>query len=156
MGQVAADGAAIADLRMRNMRQRLVHERQVARCGRIALKLPIPGQRTDPQSSRWRALHTRAHRQWINVDQYLRLGESEIERRNKTLAARQEASVLAIFGFERQSLLQRTGCYVFKWRGLHGENTRPIRESVATKYGKLSPDKSKCSQKLCAQKASNR
>ena len=39
MGQIAADGAAIADLRVRDVRQRLMHERQFGARHRIALEL---------------------------------------------------------------------------------------------------------------------
>ena len=50
MREVAADGAAVADLRMRDVRQRLVDERQVARGGGVALEVAIARQRTDAQA----------------------------------------------------------------------------------------------------------
>ena len=52
MRKIAADGAAIADLRMRDVRQRLGNERQVG-CGRrIALEAAIARQRADAQTVR--------------------------------------------------------------------------------------------------------
>ena len=47
MGEIAADGAAIADLRVRDVRQSLVDQRQVPRDRRIALEDAVAGQRAD-------------------------------------------------------------------------------------------------------------
>ena len=47
MGEITADGAAIADLRVRDVGQSLMDQRQVPDNRRIALEDAVAGQRTD-------------------------------------------------------------------------------------------------------------
>ena len=140
MRQVATDGSAIADLRVRDMRQRLVDERQVARRGGVALEAPIAGERTDTQASCAVLLHPGALGQRIDVDQQRRLRQPEIHCRNKALAAGKEPPLVAMFGLELQGLLKGAGGDVPEGRGLHArEATRKLAMRVCAKVWKRSP-----------------
>ena len=52
MREIAADGPAIADLRVRDMGQSFVDEWQVSRCRGIALEIPVARQRSDAHAVR--------------------------------------------------------------------------------------------------------
>ena len=119
MREVAADGAAIADLRMRDVRQRLVDERQVARGGGVALQAAIAGQRADAQASRAIRRDPGAIGQRVDVDQHCRLRQPEIHCRNKTLAAGEKSRFIAMFGLQLQGLIEAAGGDVVEGRRFH-------------------------------------
>ena len=107
MGEIAADGAAVADLRMGDVGQRLVDSGSVARdradrargcdsgsARRCARRSVAPF--TIPASSVSGLISIRIAG-WV---------EPEIHRRHQALAAGQKARLVAVFGLERQGLLE--------------------------------------------------
>ena len=118
MRKIAADGAAIADLRMRDDRQRFGDERQFDLRHRIALEAAIARQRADAQAI---AAIPDAGKlfQRIDVDQHGRLRQTEVHGRHQALPAGQEARLVAMFGLQRQGLLERAGSDVAERRGFH-------------------------------------
>ena len=99
--QIAANGSAIANLRVRDVGQRFMDQGQVA-CGcRIAFELAVACERADADAVRQRRfLHSRKLRQRIDIDQHGRLREPKIHCRNKALTARQKMRLVAVFGLQ--------------------------------------------------------
>ena len=119
IGEISSQRSAVADLGMSDMGKCLADQRQVAPDGIVALELAITRERADPQISARRACHARKLGKRVDVDQDVRPRQAEIKRRNKALAAGQEARVVAIFGLERQCLIERPCGNVLERSGLH-------------------------------------
>ena len=101
------------------MRQRFVDERQFALDRGIALETAIARHRADAEPIGGAIPDAGKLAQPIDIDQQSRLRQPEIHRRNKALTARQEARLVAMFGFQRQGLLDGPGGDVAKGRGFH-------------------------------------
>src|ERR1700724_2321710 len=119
MREVAADCATVADLRMRDVRQCFRNKRQISCRRRIALQVPIACQGANVQAFRLGSPGSRELRQGIDIDQNRRLGQPKIHGRDETLAAGEKTRLLAIFGLQRQGLLERASGNVPEWRGFH-------------------------------------
>ena len=101
MRKIAADGAAVADLRMRDMRQSLADQGKQSGKGRVALQRLVARQR--PNS---RALpNTVQGLDPVDVDQDRRPSEAKIHCRDQALPAGQEFRLVAMLRLQRQRLL---------------------------------------------------
>ena len=119
MRKIAANGSAIADLRVRNMRQRFGDKRHTVRDRRIALQSPVARERTNAHVVARTILQTGKCRKRVNVNEHRRLGQPEIHRWNKALTAGQKTRFVAMLGFERQSLLDALSGNIAKRRWFH-------------------------------------
>ena len=118
MRKIAANGAAIADLRMRNDRQRFGDERQFGLRHRIALEAAIARERADAQAVAAIADAGKLFDR-IDVDEHGRLCQPEVHGRHQALPAGQETRLVAMFGLQRQGLLERAGSDVAERRRFH-------------------------------------
>jgi hypothetical protein len=93
----------------------------------IALETAIARHRADAEPIGGAIPDPGQFAQPIDVDQQSRLGQPEIHRRYKALTAGQEARLVAVFGFQRQGLLDGLGGDVTKGRGLHSVQSGPLK-----------------------------
>ena len=145
MREIAADGAAVADLRMRDVRQRFVDQRQFALRHRIALEAAVARQRADAQAVAGAVIHAGKLVERIDIDQHGRLGQPEIHCRDKALTAGQEARLVAVFGLQLQGLLDGPGGNIAERRGFHIVVNVPESGDLAAEYEKICCGESKSS-----------
>src|SRR5260221_6032815 len=119
MRQISADGAAVTDLRMGDMRQCFADQRKRQRKSRVALQRAVARQRAKAARAFGRT-NAREIFDTVDVDQDRRPGETKIHRRYQALSAGQELRLIAMFGLERQRVRKRGGCDIFEGSQLHG------------------------------------
>jgi len=135
------------DLRVRDVRQRLVEERQVARGQGIALEAPITRQRADAHALPAAFLDAGASGQGIDVDQQSRLRQPEIHCRNKALPTGEKSCFVAVLGFQLQRLFEAPRGDIAEGCGLHiARGYQKGGSAKAREYGKGRRDESKYSQ----------
>ena len=119
----AADGAAVADRRMPDMRQRLRDQRRMPRHDRRGERRRVPHQRADldlPVFDRDAVEPADA----VDVDQQARRIEPHVERGDQALAAGQHArAVMRAERFDR--MLERARFRIGEWRRLHAAPSSP-------------------------------
>jgi len=128
--KISADGAAIADLRVRDMRQRFADQGKIARKSRDALQRTVPRDRPN-LGRRGGPTNTGEIRDVVNVDQDRRLSQAEIHRRHQALTASQEFRVVAMLRLERERVIDGGGGYVFEGGRLHGARV----QAIETRFG---------------------
>ena len=119
MGEVAAERAAVADRRMREVRHRRRDQRQVPRDLGRAHQLDVARQRADAH----RPVGDRDALQLgeaADVDEELRREKPQVQRRDEALPAGQDLRVVAMPAQERQRLGERARADVVESRRLHG------------------------------------
>src|ERR1700758_2022780 len=109
MSEIAANGSAATDLRMRDMRQRVSKQRAIMQEPAVPFHRAIACERSHAEVLRVRPVETGKLCQAVDVDQHGGTRQAEIHRGYQALAAGQEPCLVAISGFERQSLVER-GC----------------------------------------------
>jgi len=119
MREVAADGPAVADLRVGDMGQGFMDQGQVPCRSGITLELAVSRERSDAQTVRSAVPHACKLCQRVNVDQHSRLRQPKIHCRNKALTPSQKMRLVAVFGLHLQGLLKGPGGNIPKGRGLH-------------------------------------
>ena len=153
MGQITADRSAIADLRVRNVRQGVRKQRAGRQEGAIPLEIAVAGQRADPNRLPARQRDAGQLIETINIDQHVRPCQAEIHRRNQALAAGEKPGVVAIFGLERKRVVQRRGGNVFEWSRLHMARSGEASAS-AWKHGNKVSAVQRCKSKAGGAKGS--
>ena len=119
MGEVAAERAAVADRRMREVRHRRRDQRQVPRDLGRAHQLDVARQRADAH----RPVGDRDALQLgeaADVDEELRREKPQVQRRDEALPAGQDLRLVAMPAQERQRLAERARADVVESRRLHG------------------------------------
>ena len=119
MRKVPANGAAVSDLWVRDVRERLVDQRKHPGKRLVALQRPVSGQRPDPCRRPGR-MDPGEILNAVDIDQDCRLRQAEIHRRHQALPASKKLRVIAILGLERKCLRERGGGDVFERSRLHG------------------------------------
>ena len=127
--KIAANRTAISDLRMCDMGQRFADQGKQARKSRIALQRPVPRQGADP-GRRGRRTNAGKIPDLVDVDQDSGSSQAKIHRWYQALSAGQKFRVVAMFGLERERVLEGGGGYVFERGRLHGARVRAIETQL--------------------------
>src|SRR5579871_2497169 len=105
MRQVAAHGAAVANLVVTDVRQRLRHQWTSVAHGGRALSSPLAYERTETELPAGRGTDaTEWPVQAVDVNQVCGARQAQIEQRDQTLTARQHFGVVAEAGQQLESL----------------------------------------------------
>src|SRR5579862_5185635 len=118
MGQVAADGAPVANLWMGDMRKRVSKQRARFEKIAIALERTIARHGADPDVP-LAPIDRGEFGKTIDVDQHRRPRQAEIHRRNEALAASEEPGFVAMLGFQAKRLIKGRSPDVFEGSRLH-------------------------------------
>ncbi len=118
----AADGAAVPDLGVADLRGRVGQDRRLRLQQRRSGDLGVPRRRADDHLV---ALEPDARqlRHPGDVDQHGRLGEPDLHHRQQRVAARQQLGVLAVLGQERDRVRGGVGDLVVERRGDHASTS---------------------------------
>jgi hypothetical protein len=127
--KISADSTAISDLRVRDMGQCFADQGKQAckRC--IALQRPVPRQGADP-GRRGRRTNAGKIPDLVDVDQDSGSGQAKIHRWYQALSAGQKFRVVAMFGLERERVLEGSGGYVSEGGRLHGARVKAIETQI--------------------------
>ncbi len=106
MGQIAAERATIANLRMRHVGGGFLHEWLMHGNLGVMNERAVTRQRPDAQ----RAVVTRPNviqgHQWVEIEQQGRLRQTEIHRRDQALSPRKKHGIVAVLSFDGKHLFQ--------------------------------------------------
>ena len=125
MAEIAADGATITDLRVRDVRQRFTKHGKIPGQAGVVLERAIAGQRADAGAATGSA-DPGQFADLIDVDQDGRPGQAKIHGRYQALATGEKLRLVAVFGLQQERLLQRRCRNIFERGGLHGAGMRRI------------------------------
>lgn len=119
MSKIAANGSAATYLRMRDMRQGVGKQRAIMQELAVPFHGAIACERSHAEVLRVRPVETGKLSQAVDIDQHGGACQAEIHRGYQALAASQESCLIAILGFEGQSLVERGYGNVFEWSRFH-------------------------------------
>ena len=111
--KAAADGAAIANRRMRDVRHRFSDERHALGHEPAALNGALACHATDPHIARV-VLYIAELGKAVQIHQHRWRGEPEVHRRNEALPAGQRLRIAAVLGEQRQRFVERLRTKVFE------------------------------------------
>ena len=121
VGQTAAEGPPVADLRMGDEGDRLVEQRRRRGHQRVPLQAALARQGADPQGAVRVPPEEVELRHAVDVDQERRLGQPEIHHRDEALPAGQDLGVAAVPGEQVQRGIQRGRSLIVERSGLHAD-----------------------------------
>src|SRR3981189_2220794 len=127
--KISADSTAISDLRVRDMGQCFADQGKQPCKSCIALQRPVPRQGADP-GRRGRRTNAGKIPDLVDVDQDSGSSQAKIHRWYQALSAGQKFRVVAIFGLERERVLEGSGGYVFEGGRLHGARVKAIETQL--------------------------
>jgi len=117
--QAAADGAAVAHLKVADLARRLAQHRQLRRDQRRFLDFHVAGHGADAKLAAVFANVTQV-RNAMDVDQIFGPGEAEFHHRHQTLAAGQELGVVAVAAQQLDGVVDSVGSQIFEASRIHG------------------------------------
>src|SRR3954470_16839912 len=120
VGERAADGAAVADRRMRDVRHRERDQRGVSGDFRGMLQRGVARERPDLDSAVFHADVVEADA--IDVDQQRRVRQPHVQRGDQALAAREQLRVARMRRKLRDRVLRRACFRIGEWRWLQGSS----------------------------------
>jgi len=120
----AAEGAAVADRRVGDVRHRCRDERQVPRDVGGALELRVPRERADAYVIPG-DFDPRKRRDAVDVDENFRRCDAEIQHRDEALSAREHPRLVLVLGKKRKRLCDARRSRVGKARCFHPPSSVP-------------------------------
>ena len=127
MGQRAADGAPVTDLRMGDKGNSLLEQRRPLGHQRLPLEPTLPGHRSDSQATLRSGSDEIELGQTVEIDQYTGPREPKVEQGYEALPTRQEFGVIAVLPHQRQGGIEGIGCYIVERCWLHSTySTSPL------------------------------
>jgi len=119
IGQIAANRAAVANLRMRHMRHGFVQQRLASGDLFVPLRGPVPRQCADAKHTAGIEADRVEFGDPVDIDQHAGLDQAKIHHRNEALSAGKEVRLVAMFGFQRKRMVKAASRDIDKGRRFH-------------------------------------